>query len=140
MQAKPADSDVPFFPFKLAPSGDAGYYQTSSHLLASPVRLNRDAAEVLRLADGQTPLADIVSRLADRYPEARGDGQIRSRLVETLHRLTQMSLVWWRKAPMAPAPIGAPSSVFWEVTAACNLRCLHCVVSAGAKLDGELAS
>ncbi|BAI62460.1 conserved hypothetical protein [Methanocella paludicola SANAE] len=40
---------------------------------------------------------------------------------------------------MVPA-LSAPRQVFWEVTHACNLRCLHCVTSSGSKDNDELDS
>jgi len=33
-----------------------------------------------------------------------------------------------------------PASCFWEITDACNLRCLHCEADAGRRLAGELST
>jgi radical SAM protein with 4Fe4S-binding SPASM domain len=132
------ESDVPFFPFPIQPSEDDSHYLVTNHHMDRPIRLNRQAVEVLRLADGEAPLSDIVSKLAIRYPDAGGSDAIRSPITDLLRLLTTKELVWWRKVPLEPVPIGPPPSVFWEITAACNLRCLHCVVGAGAKLGGEL--
>lgn len=134
------DADVPFFPFRLRPSEDDGQYMTTNHLIVKPIRLNRQASELLRLADGETALSGIVSWLVERYPEAGGPDAIRSQVVDLLRFLTARQLIWWRSVPMEPLPVSSPTSVFWEITAACNLRCLHCVVDAGAKLDGELST
>jgi radical SAM protein with 4Fe4S-binding SPASM domain len=37
-------------------------------------------------------------------------------------------------------PLIMPTTVKWEITNLCNLRCKHCVVSAGRELDNELST
>ncbi len=138
MRSEPFDTDVPFFPFPLRQAKDNDHYSTANHHMARPIHLDRQVAEVLRLADGATRLSGIVARLADRYPDAGGLETIRSRVVDVLRFMTERELVWWREVPLELVPVGPPSTVFWEITAACNLRCRHCVVSAGARQDGEL--
>ncbi|MEE9202684.1 MAG: radical SAM protein, partial [Dehalococcoidia bacterium] len=39
-----------------------------------------------------------------------------------------------------PAPSFQPSLVSWNLTSACNLRCSHCYLDAGHRLEGELAT
>jgi radical SAM protein with 4Fe4S-binding SPASM domain len=140
MRANPLDIDVPFFPFRIWASEDDSHYFTANHLVGRPICLNRQAAEVLRMADGETPFADIVSKLVDRYPDAGGRGVVSSQVVDLLRYLATYELIWWREVPLELVPVGPPPIVFWEITAACNLRCLHCVVGAGTKLDGELST
>ena len=36
--------------------------------------------------------------------------------------------------------LSAPVNVTWEVTYACNLRCIHCLSSSGSKVNGELTT
>lgn len=141
MQApnKPIDSVVPYFPFRLRVAENNGGFLTGNHLTAEPVRLNRQAAEVLRLADGETPFTDIVARLAQRYAAAE-KGTIRDKTWEVLRELSADELIWWRAVPMQAIAAGPPRTVFLEITAACNLRCLHCVVGAGKRQPGELAT
>jgi radical SAM protein with 4Fe4S-binding SPASM domain len=140
LKTNPVDSDVPFFPFPIRKAKENGYYETENHHIAKPIRLNRHAAEVLRLADGQTPLSEIVSRLTERYTNGEGPETIRSQIVDLLRFLTNKELLWWRQVPLEPVPVGPPPSLFWEITSACNLRCLHCVVGAGEKLSQELTT
>lgn len=105
-----------------------------------PIRLNRQAAEVIRLADGVTSLSEIIDRLIELYPDAGGSEVIRPRVMELLRILTERELIWWREIPALPVPVQPPQSIFWEITAACNLRCLHCVVGAGTRLEEELST
>ncbi len=139
MRSNPADTDVPFFPFPLHES-DKGGYLTVNHLMAKPIHLNRQAAEVLRLADSVKPLSEIIERFAERYPEAGGNEFIRHRIIDLLRILTAKGLIWWRDIPVRPVPVSPPPSVFWEITAACNLQCLHCVVGAGVRVEGEIST
>ncbi|MEM3011337.1 MAG: radical SAM protein [Candidatus Bathyarchaeia archaeon] len=41
---------------------------------------------------------------------------------------------------MFEVELNAPLNVEWEITSACNLRCRHCYVSAGARLPEELTT
>ena len=133
-----AGSDVPYFPFDVLPEDGDGHFVTHGHRLDRPVRLNRQAAEILRLADATASLDDIVARLVQRYPAAGGDAAVRPRVLELLDYLTERELIWWRTTPLVASAVGPPASIFWEITAACNLRCRHCVVGAGQPLADEV--
>jgi len=140
MRPDPLDSDVPYYPFPLRLCDDGIHYLANNHLISEPVRLNKQAAEVLRLANGENTLAALVSYLVERYPDGGGTQAVRVGVIDTLRTLSANELVWWRDVPVEPVPVEPPPSVFWEITAACNLRCRHCVVGAGTKLDGELTT
>lgn len=136
----PNDNDFPYFPYPLQESGSEGDFITTNHLIAQPIRLNRQAAEVLRLADGVTSLSGIVDHLVELYPDAGGSEVIKPKVIEVLRILTERDLIWWREFPALPVSVQPPESIFWEITAACNLRCLHCVVGAGPRLEEELST
>lgn len=140
MRDNPESTDVAFFPFRLWESGNDGNYLTINHHMVQPIKLDTQAAEVLRLADGATSFIEIIERLIERYPDAGGAGVIGPRVTELLRMLTAKGLIWWREVPVQPVPVHVPSSIFWEVTSACNLQCLHCVVDAGRKIKGELST
>ncbi|MBN1769816.1 MAG: radical SAM protein [Deltaproteobacteria bacterium] len=40
----------------------------------------------------------------------------------------------------APAPLAAPTTVLWEITRACNLRCRHCLTRSGRPAPDELST
>lgn len=138
MRSEPLDSDVPFFPFPLRAAREPGQYRTTGHRRALYLQINRQAAEILRYADGATPLGVIVDRLARCYPRAGGPAAIRAQALALLRPLSARDMIWWRDRPLEPATVGPPESMFLEITAACNLCCRHCVVGAGAKLRNEL--
>jgi radical SAM protein with 4Fe4S-binding SPASM domain len=140
MRIENSNTGVPFFPFPIQPSDEGDNYTTENHLMAKPLRLNQQAAEVLRLADGETEVSTIVARLVELYPDAGGAESVRPSVFNLLRRLTRDELVWWRDVPLEPVPVASPASVFCEITAACNLRCRHCVVAAGKRERGELST
>jgi len=140
IRTKPLDSDVPYFPYPIWESSDQHLYCTTNHLVGKLIHLDRQAGEALRLADGETRLADMVSKLVDLYPDAGGRDVIYSRVVDLLRSLSNDEIIWWRDSPLKTISVGPPPSIFWEITAACNLSCRHCVVGAGKKLDGELST
>jgi len=136
----PLETDAPYFPFPLQPSDTDDHYFTTNHLLDQPVRLNRQAAEVLRLADGETRLKDITAKITEHYGDGEGADAIQSRIDNLLRFLSRKELIWWRREVMKPMPVSPPPAIFWEITSACNLQCRHCVVEAGEKLAGELST
>jgi radical SAM protein with 4Fe4S-binding SPASM domain len=140
LPANPADSDVPFFPFHIRATDSSGEYTISNHNCEKPIRLDRQAVEVLRLADGVRPVSEMVNYLVNCYPDAGGEDVIRQKVTDLLLSLTLKDLVWWRKERIQMGAVYPPQTIFWEITAACNLRCLHCVVDAGVKVKDELST
>ena len=134
------DTDFPFFPFKIEPVQETGKYFIKNHLTSQPVELNKDAAEVLRLADGTISLTKIITQITDKYSKGGDVDHISEKIVNLFRSLTKKDLIWWREVSLEPTLVQPPVSVFLEITAACNLRCRHCIVAAGAKLKGELTT
>lgn len=127
----------PFFPLKILDSGD-------ELIVHNPVDrkeyvLNADAQSLLRLCDGSQSLEEIVRRIEGET--GIGAGTVRATTEDVLDRFTEMGLVWWRghgreRAGAYSVPL--PQHIFWDITHECNLRCAHCVVSAGEKIKEEL--
>ncbi len=132
------DDQFPYFPFNIERLDGSNQYLIKNHLIDDSLRLNRQAVEVLRLLNGEISLSEIMLQLAKGYPESGGLENIRAKIIPLLLLLTDKELIWWRDIPLKLVPVGPPPSIFWEITAACNLQCRHCVVSAGPKLAGEL--
>lgn len=134
------EREVPYFPYPITRSENGEDYLVSNHHMIRPLRLNAHAALVLRLADGNHSLHDVVESIGMMYSDIQEPGTIRGAVVEVLKRLTDEELIWWRSKPVESVPVGPPQSVFCEITAACNLRCHHCVVAAGKKAAGEMST
>lgn len=129
--------NYPFFPFKLT-SGDNGDCTVQSPYNKREINLNRSAVKVLRLCNGSLSFDEIVTILADRYQTPLR--QITESTNTFIKNLEGEHLIWSRNEKMRWFNPPAPQSVFWEITSECNLRCLHCVVAAGKKLDKELTT
>ncbi len=134
------DNRFPFFPFKVKNSKTANQFLIKNHLMDEALSINGQAAEVLRLANGENTLKNIVQHLVDCYPDTNSYEDIRRKAISLYLRLTEKELIWWRDASLKPARVQPPPGIFWEITAACNLRCRHCVVSAGSKMAEELST
>jgi radical SAM protein with 4Fe4S-binding SPASM domain len=127
---------VPYFPLRLTEAN--GQWTTASPHDASTYVLDRQARDLLALCDGVNTYADVIAGIRSRYRLAEEDGD--RPVAAALGRLTGAGLVWWRDRPMVPMPVAPPTSVFWELTWRCNLRCVHCVVSGGERMPGELTT
>jgi radical SAM protein with 4Fe4S-binding SPASM domain len=83
-------------------------------------------------------IEEIIAALCSRFQTER------NKIAELTHSFIEdfadMSLIWIKNEKMRWFNPPAPQSIFWEITAECNLRCLHCVVSADKKLEGELST
>ncbi|MCP4632831.1 MAG: radical SAM protein [candidate division Zixibacteria bacterium] len=127
---------VPYFPFKVRRREKK--WETINPVEANEYELNAAAVRILQLCDGYNTVDEVVSSLNIEF---RTDiTQIRTIVNDLLENLTAKSMVWFRKERMqwfSPPP---PKFVLWDITSKCNLRCLHCVSSAGKKSEGELST
>jgi len=129
--------EVPFFPFKAVRDGDGGMAVQSPYT-AKPVGINPSASALLSLCDGSQSIDEIVDALCDRFESS--PESVRPAVHRFLRDYEARGLVWIRGERMRWFDAAPPESIFWEVTAKCNLRCRHCVVSAGAEVPGELST
>jgi radical SAM protein with 4Fe4S-binding SPASM domain len=128
--------EYPFFPFRIS-ENDTGDRVVHSPYRQQDVTLNRSAAGMLELCNGSLSFDEIVAILAGRYQQPHVE--IAGAAKKFLGRMEEQHLVWSRDEKMRWFDPPAPQSIFWEITSECNLRCLHCVVAAGKKLDRELS-
>ncbi len=127
----------PFFPFKVTGNGNEDYTVQSPYNSAGP-KLNLAAVQALDLCDGSKSFDEIVKELSYRFQSSESDiSRLTGKLVSDF---ADDGLVWVRDQKMRWFNAPPPQSIFWEITSECNLRCLHCVVSADKKLDGELTT
>ncbi|MBN1780913.1 PqqD family peptide modification chaperone [bacterium] len=132
------NSDVPYFAFPIRRESGTSQFSTSNHLQERPLMLNVQAAEILRLADGERSLNEIMDYFERRYPHVE-PSLLREKILQVLDAMTRTELIWWRDKPVRLHAIEPPRTIFWEITSLCNLKCLHCVVSAGKRNSDELS-
>jgi radical SAM protein with 4Fe4S-binding SPASM domain len=127
----------PFFPFKMIKNGDEEFGILSPYK-DSPGKINIAAAKILELCNGSRSIDQIVEELSHKF---RTSGSEIADLADNfIHKMVGEGLVWVKEDKMRWYNPPPPTSIFWEITAECNLKCLHCVVSADKKLDGELTT
>jgi radical SAM protein with 4Fe4S-binding SPASM domain len=125
--------NVPYFPLKLA-AGEDGW-EAYNPVENSAYVFNAYAKHLLALCDGYNTFSEIVATISAQYgldPAACQDS-----VAAVLDPLTEAGMVWWREQRVQPTLLPPPQSVFWELTWRCNLRCIHCVVSAGEREGNE---
>jgi len=127
----------PYFPFRLAPAKDKNINVLSPYA-GDDLRINRSAAALLRLCNGSRSIDEIVALLCAKFKTSEAD--TRELAEGFVGKFAERGIVWIKNEKMRWFDAPAPESIFWEITAECNLKCLHCVVSADKKQDGELST
>ena len=125
---------MPFFPFRLEPLADG--HSVTHPVSGRALELNAAAAVVARLCDGCRSWQEILDALCDAYQAPRDE--IERKSIPVVERLSREHLLWWRAEPARAWHAGPPLAVLWDITSRCNLRCQHCVVSAGVELEREM--
>ena len=127
----------PFFPFKLDHNGDDGI-KVMSPYPEDNITINPSAARLLMLCNGSRAMDEIAAELCSRFQTT--EKKIKKTASRFIEDFADRGLIWLRDEKMRWFDAPAPQSIFWEITAECNLKCLHCVVSADKKLQGELST
>jgi radical SAM protein with 4Fe4S-binding SPASM domain len=130
------DACVPYFPLRTEQQGDR--WKVRNPVDEESYWLNDYARYLLQLCDGFRTLAEITHTVGTQYGSS--PAVCRERIKSVIDPLTEARMIWWRKQRATWWPTPPPQSIFWELTWQCNLRCRHCVVSAGQKDPGELTT
>ncbi|WP_321428431.1 PqqD family peptide modification chaperone [uncultured Methanolobus sp.] len=131
----PGKSAVPYFPFRI--SKENNIWITKDPLSSEVQELNDAAYWLLKMCDGYRTLYEVITQLSASFHSDRNTVMEKSRPV--LDELTNRGLLWWRNERMNYWKVPAPAGVLWDLTSKCNLRCRHCVVSAGEECTDELS-
>lgn len=123
------------------------------HLLIDPaypnwMSVNRTGLEIMKLCDGKHTLSDIKHVFLEKYVAGNGKAEDISKEVSdfvsaagTLEFISDSPIVRSNYAGRDKAIEPDKLDELWiYTTLACNLRCKHCLVSAGKKLDRELTT
>jgi radical SAM protein with 4Fe4S-binding SPASM domain len=130
-------SAVPYFPFRINKDDENDVWITEDPLSSEIQELNEAAYWLLKMCDGYRTLNEIITQLSTSFNSDQKTVMDKSRSV--LDELTGRGLLWWRSERMNYWKVPAPAGVLWDLTSKCNLRCRHCVVSAGEECIDELS-
>jgi radical SAM protein with 4Fe4S-binding SPASM domain len=129
--------NYPFFPFKMVSNGNKGVRVLSPYA-NDDIKINSSAASLLNLCNGSRSLDEIIVELCDRFQST--EKEIRGLAKSFIHDFSDRGIIWVKDEKMRWFNAPPPESIFWEITAECNLKCLHCVVSADKKQQSELST
>jgi radical SAM protein with 4Fe4S-binding SPASM domain len=113
------------------------------YVVFNPV-YNRDTTldymgcRTLELCDGAHTIEEIADSMASEFRMAKADGV--SSAIDFLNKMSQEGLVAWRDQILSKVKVTAPAQAFWDITARCNLRCVHCYNSDEKPKDKELST
>lgn len=127
----------PYFPFKMY-NNQPNEIRIFSPYDDNDIIINQSAAIFLKLCNGSRSQTEIVKILCSHFKSS--EKEIRSHVNKLVLDFEGSGILWVREAKMRWFDAPPPESIFWEITAECNLKCLHCVVSADKKQDGELST
>ena len=120
---------VPYFPLKVKELGAEWY--VSNSIEQETYKLNDHGHYLLQQCNGSNTYDEIAKHISNQYRLCIDT--CKEQMDNILNPMTQAGMLWWRKVPMKWNHTPPPQSIFWELTWGCNLKCIHCVVSAGSK-------
>lgn len=87
--------------------------------------MNYAGFRILEQCDGTNNVENIVKGFAEEFKKEEKEAKIYvSRFLE---KMTGHGMIAWRNVSLpAPSECKPPETVFWDITAKCNLRCEHC--------------
>ena len=127
----------PFFPFKISRNENKEIRVLSPYANGN-IKINSSAGSLLKLCNGSRTLDEIIVKLCNQFQSTEKEISV---LAESfVHDFVGRGILLIKNERMRWFNAPAPESVFWEITSECNLKCLHCVVSADKKQEGELST
>jgi len=123
-----------------------GIYLLIDPNLPNWMSVNGIGTEILKLCNGQNTFADIQKKVAEKFPDV-DTGTVEKEAADFLNAAGTLQFISENPIEkteyLGRSKVIAPDKLdeLWIYnTLACNLRCKHCLVSAGAKLKDELTT
>ena len=126
----------PYFPLQVV-KGEG--YSVFNPVDNQDYQINLSGYRILELCNGGRTVEEIALALAGALRLDAGCREVYVR--DFLDEMTTLGMLCWRQdAIPAPGPWAPPQTVFWDVTSACNLRCVHCYGTSESPGPGELST
>jgi radical SAM protein with 4Fe4S-binding SPASM domain len=103
----------------------------------SEIGLDYRGIRILELCDGERTIEEIESRIPALWPPVSIDSVDSVR--RFLGEMNSRGIVSFRKRAIEESLPLPPRTVFWDITARCNLRCLHCYNPEGLTTHDEVS-
>lgn len=118
--------------------------------LFEPIKMNHLGMRIIEMCDGSRNMHEIINEVSHEFSmETEYIKKVVSAELEELDK--HFAINWLKKEDKVnsskiefepfgePDHLTAPLYVLWDITYECNLKCEHCLVSAGNKLKNELS-
>ncbi len=102
------------------------------------IKINSSTARLMKFCNGSRTLDEKVAERSSQFKST--EKEIRDLAKSFIHDFMRRGIIWIKEEKMRWFNAPPPESIFWEITAECNLKGLHCVVSAEKKQQGELST
>lgn len=100
--------------------------------------VNYAGFRILEHCDGRHSLEEIARIVTRDFGKAENEAV--DDVSGFLAAMTKRGMISWREGTAGDIPDwGPPETVFWDVTARCNLRCAHCYYNEKTPRQGELS-
>lgn len=126
----------PFFLLKII--------RDSEYVIFNPVdsreyEVNYNACRILEECDGRKPVEVISGKLAKDSGITHSEAM--AQVTAILGEMTRLGMIAWKEGTIAEnVEWSPPSTVFWDVTERCNLRCAHCYCCTETPVTDELST
>ena len=99
--------------------------------------INKDSLEILNLCNGKNAILDISKKIAEKYliDQKEAFNTVKS----FLNNMAEIKVVHYNGTEgesQVPTSGNSFRSMAIEITKKCNLRCVHCFLSAGSAAEG----
>ncbi len=112
----------PFFLLKIARDDE---YKIFNPVDNREYTVNYSACRILEHCDVRTPVEDISCKLAEETGMSQSEAT--ANVIDLLGEMTGLGMISWKEGTIADNyGWPPPSTVFWDITGSCNLRCAHC--------------
>ena len=126
---------IPFCLAKIRRLPDESFVAFSP-VRGSDIALDYGEVRILELCDGARAISEIESRVPALWPPVSIESSDSVRRI--LGEMRRQGIVAFRRRAIAESPLPPPKTVFWDITARCNLRCLHCYNPEGLSAFDEV--
>lgn len=99
-------------------------YTTFNPVLEKDREIDFAGYRILEHSDGVNKLDEIADIVSGDLKLKKAESV--TYVISFLNEMSREGIVAWRNQPCSKIKLPAPSQVFWDITAQCNLRCVHC--------------
>jgi radical SAM protein with 4Fe4S-binding SPASM domain len=127
---------IPFFLLKVQKGKDYSLFNPVDN---REYMVNYAGFRILEHCDGAHTIEEIASVMAADFGQSESEAM--DYVSEFLAAMTGKGMVSWREGVVGDVPDwGPPQTVYWDITARCNLRCAHCYYTGEGPREAELST